>query len=262
MALKDISRDCTDSTKPYAEAVIASIQQSLQADRLNPGECVRLMYPLGKMLSLLPPATILPCLHPIVAKPLEELHQLNKGLPDNNAKARLLFVLKLLTMLFTTLDIHIQDDQPESEAAVSTVDSRGEKVEQPVLVILRQCLPVYQQLCSTYNTDSEISEAVCLNLKQAVAILQDDMRPLTQEVLTLALACYRAAPQPAALDLSKQFFIMYGREEGMVEPLRSLLTELSNTSLTTIQAAATLSDQADLIDCFFAMLGQVRMDKA
>ena len=55
MALKDISRDCTDSMKPYAEAVIASIQQSLQADRLNPGECVRLMYPLSKMLSLLPP---------------------------------------------------------------------------------------------------------------------------------------------------------------------------------------------------------------
>ena len=135
-------------------------------------------------------------------------------------------------------------------------------MEQPVLVILKQCLPIYHQLCSTYVQDPEITEAVCLNLKQGVATLQDDMRPLTQEVLTLALACYRAAPQPAALDLSKQFFIMYGREEGMVEPLRSLLTELSNTSLTTIQSAATLSDQADLIDCFFAMLGQVRMDKA
>ena len=262
MALKDISRDCTDSMKPYAEAVIASIQQCLQADGLAPGECVRLMYPLGKMLSLLPPAAILPRLHPVIAKPLEELHQLSKGPPDANAKARLLFVLKLLTMLFTTLDIHHQDDQPESEAAVSIVDSRGEKVEQPVLVILRQCLPVYQQLCTTYSTDSEISEAVCLNLKQAVAILQDDMRPLTQEVLTLALASYRAAPQPAALDLSKQFFIMYGREEGMVAPLRSLLTELATTSLNTIQAAPSLSDQADLIDSFYSMLSQVLKKQA
>ena len=63
MALKDISRDCTDSMKPSAEAVIASIQQSLQANRLNPGECVQLMYPLGKMLSLLP-AIILPASTP------------------------------------------------------------------------------------------------------------------------------------------------------------------------------------------------------
>merc|ERR1719509_536044 len=71
------------------------------------------------------------------------------------------------------------------------------------------------------------------------------MRPLTQEVLTLALASYRAAPQPAALDLSKQFFIMYGREEGMVAPLRSLLT-----------------DQADLIDSFYSMLSQVLKKQA
>jgi hypothetical protein len=126
-----------------------------------------------------------------------------------------------------------------------------------VFIILKQCLPVYAQLCSTYSADPEVGEAVCLNLKQGVATLQDDMRPLTQEVLTLALACHRTAPQSAALDLAKQFFIMYGREEGMAEPLRSLLAELSTISLATVQAAPTLSDQADLIDCFYAMLGQV-----
>ena len=80
MALKDISRDCTDSMKPYAEQVsslvpawrkifrqyrifvqvISSIQQSLSSGSLAPGECVRLMYPLGKMLSLLSPHEILP----------------------------------------------------------------------------------------------------------------------------------------------------------------------------------------------------------
>merc|ERR1719178_99015 len=99
------------------------------------------MYPLGKMLSLLPPATILPRLHPIVAKPLEELHQLSKGPPDNNAKARLLFVLKLLTMLFTTLDIaRREDDQPESESVPAVDPGSGERMEQPVLVILKQCL--------------------------------------------------------------------------------------------------------------------------
>ena len=31
--------------------------------------------------------------------------------------------------------------------------------------------------------DPEIAEAVCVNLKQGVATLQDDMRPLTQEVI-------------------------------------------------------------------------------
>ena len=76
----------------------------------------------------------------------------------------------------------------------------GQKVEQPVLVILKQMLPVYQQLCSKcchqchaschefvtfaaqYNSDPDITEAVCTNLKQGVSTLQDDIRPLTQEV--------------------------------------------------------------------------------
>ena len=43
MALKDISRDCTDSMKPYAEQVISSIQQSVSSGSLAMGECVRLV---------------------------------------------------------------------------------------------------------------------------------------------------------------------------------------------------------------------------
>ena len=173
MALKDISRDCTDSMKPYAEAVIQSIQQSLQAGSLNTGECVRLMYPLGKMLSLLPPPQILPRLEPLLAGHMQALQQLSKGPPDQNSKARLLFVLKLLTMLFTTLDIarselnsctvslnldhRREDDQPESESVPAVDPGSGERMEQPVLIILKQCLPIYHQLCTIYAQASNQS---------------------------------------------------------------------------------------------------------
>lgn len=257
MALKDISRDCTDSMKPYAEQVISSIQQSLTSGTLNTGECVRLMYPLGKMLSLLPPQQILPRLEPLLANHMQALDHLSKTPPDQNSKNRIIFVLKLLTMLFTTLDIaRREDDQPESECGPLVDPGSGESIQQPVFLILKQCLPVYSAICANYSTDPDITEAVCTNLKQGVSTLQDEIKPLTQEVLTLAMACYRATPQPAALDLSKQFFIMYGREAEMVDPLRSLLAEVSSISLATIQTA-TLSDHADLIDCFYSMLGQV-----
>jgi hypothetical protein len=66
MALKDISRDCSDSMRPYAGQVIDAIHRSTVSGCLNPGECVRLMYPLGKMLSLLQPPHILPRLQPIL----------------------------------------------------------------------------------------------------------------------------------------------------------------------------------------------------
>ena len=80
---------------------------------------------------------------------------------------------------------------------------------------------------------------------------------MISQVLTLSMMCYRTAPQPAALELCKQFFIMYGREQAMVEPLRGLLAELVTITLTSLRSGPSLSDNADLIDCFFAMLGQI-----
>ena len=60
MALKDICRDCADAMKPQAEEVIAACQDALKSNKLKPGECVRLMYSIGKMLSLMPQDQILP----------------------------------------------------------------------------------------------------------------------------------------------------------------------------------------------------------
>ena len=55
---------------------------------------------------------------------LQALEQLSKAPPDQNSKARIVFVLKLLTMLFTTLDIaRREDDQPESEVRISLTSS-------------------------------------------------------------------------------------------------------------------------------------------
>ena len=48
MALKDISRDCTDSMQPYAGEVIDAIHQSSLSGCLNTTEIIRLMYPLGE----------------------------------------------------------------------------------------------------------------------------------------------------------------------------------------------------------------------
>ena len=43
----------------------------------------------------------------------------------------------------------------------------------------------------------------------------------------------------------------------MVDPLRGLLAELVTITLVSVRSSGTLSDHADLIDCFYAMLSQV-----
>ena len=83
------------------------------------------------MLSLLSPHEILPRLEPVLSSHLQMLDTISKATPDQNGKSRALFVLKLLTMLFTTLDIaRRDDDMPESDSRVATrIDpGSGQKV--------------------------------------------------------------------------------------------------------------------------------------
>lgn len=172
-------------------------------------------------------------------------------------RAKVIFVLKLMSTLFQTLNISRRaDDQPESETCRPT-DSRGEPAQQPVFVIVKQCLPLLSSICEHNTDDPEIINSVCMLLKQSVSTLQAEIRPLTQDVVNLTMACYRVSPQPSALDLVKQFFIMYGRDADMQQPLKGLLNELCALTIRTIQSGVTMSDHTELIDCFFAMLAQV-----
>ena len=79
-----------------------------------------------------------------------------------------------------------EDDQPESECGSVVLNpGSGERVAQPVFLILKQLLPTYLNVANTYSQDMEIQEVVCSNLKQAVSTIQDDIRPLTPQVSCL-----------------------------------------------------------------------------
>jgi hypothetical protein len=46
--------------QPFAEEIISSCHNALKSNQLKQGECIRLMYPIGKMLSQMPPDQVLP----------------------------------------------------------------------------------------------------------------------------------------------------------------------------------------------------------
>ena len=57
-------------------------------------------------------------------------------------------------------------------------------------------------------------------------------------------AAQESEEQAAALELCKQFFIMYGREQAMVDPLRGLLAELVTITLASLRSAPSLTAAA------------------
>ena len=84
--------------------VISSIQSSLASSSLAPGECVRLMYPLGKMLSLLSPHEILPRLEPVLTSHLQVLDTISKAAPDQNGQFQNSVVMMFCNILFSRQD--------------------------------------------------------------------------------------------------------------------------------------------------------------
>lgn len=73
LGLKDICRDCQLELKPYVEPLLDACQASLQSGHLKNSECVRLMFSVGKLMSMLSASKIPSYLDTIVSPCFEEL---------------------------------------------------------------------------------------------------------------------------------------------------------------------------------------------
>ena len=73
MGLKDLCRECQLEMKSYGEPLLQACEQTLSSGRLKNQECVRLMYSVGKILSVVQYDKILPYLNLLVSPVFEEL---------------------------------------------------------------------------------------------------------------------------------------------------------------------------------------------
>ena len=79
MALKDITRDCTEIMGPFAQDVLSQCKQALSSNRLKNAECIRLMFPIGKMLSLIQHSQIMPHLQQILSPYITGLQEISSA---------------------------------------------------------------------------------------------------------------------------------------------------------------------------------------
>lgn len=104
LSLKDLSRECQFSVQPYSQLILSAsmasktlirnlcyyctwcckdfklfflhFKEALRGGRLKQNECVRLMYTVGRVLSILPLETIIQYLDTIMFPCVNELHTL------------------------------------------------------------------------------------------------------------------------------------------------------------------------------------------
>lgn len=142
MALKDLTHSCQKYLIPYSDHILIASQAVLQSGVLKLGECRRLMYSIGKVLSVLPVDRIMGYLNVILAPSIEELQKLVNAEPSATVATSLLTRLKILCALYSSL--HVEDE--------------CENIEQPLLLVVKNTMPLYRIIGEKYCRNLDLME--------------------------------------------------------------------------------------------------------
>uniref|UniRef100_A0A1B6C273 Importin-13 n=1 Tax=Clastoptera arizonana TaxID=38151 RepID=A0A1B6C273_9HEMI len=243
LSLKDISRECQKVLLPYSDHLLSATLDILKVGKLKQSECVRLMYTVGRVLSILPMETTICYLNVLMLPCVDELQTLQSHEPNTSVKAGLLLRLKMLSMIFSTLDMQSGD-----EMTVLTTPA-----EQPVYLILERVLPVLNGIVDKWRHDSIVIQAVFLCLKHAVTTLLDLSTSLVPQILNILVSSYRYHPYTDALELTQQLCLLFGKNDSIHQSLiRSLLTVVIQTTLSL-----SLNEHTDIVESFTQLCAQL-----
>ena len=165
--------------------------------------------------------------------------------PSPQAKAKITFHLKMLMTLFQTLDIRRKDDE-QAEAQQTNLEH-----PQPISVIFPQIYPLIKKVAEVWIKEVEVMDTLSSVLKQVISTLLDDIKPFCQDIIMLLIHCYNTQPHSSTLELSRQFFVMYGNDPVMQPMIRSFLKQIIERTMKELQSTGNPSDFADLVAAFF-----------
>ncbi|CAG9760659.1 unnamed protein product [Ceutorhynchus assimilis] len=244
MALKDITQTCHKFLLPYADHILIASQLVLQSGSLKLAECTRLMYSVGKVLSIMPVGRIMDFLNVTLAPTFEDFRKLLREKPSPSVAMSLMSRLKVLSSLFSSLYVQVEENVEEN-------------VEQPVYLIMENTMSYYSEIADIYNTNQEVMVDLSVLLKAVVTTLKDDCKPLIKDILQIVVTSYREKPQVHILVVAKTIVILFGRSEEFRQINQQLVQEICNRTLLICAECNnnnTLSDITELVEGFFLIM--------
>ncbi|XP_073976588.1 importin-13-like protein cdm [Rhodnius prolixus] len=239
MALKDITRECTTTILPYAEDLLNSCQDALSKGRLKQVECLRLMYSIGRLLSILPYGIMLARLEPLVNSYTSDIERLLTEPLSTQGKSAVLLRLRMLGTICSSLYL-----------------GENVKADPPTLLTLTRILPVLNQVTNQHSNDPSIVQEVCSCLKSSVLSLMERSESVLEPIVNITLACYTSQPNTAALDLTKQLFMLFGKNAGSGEIIIGLVRSISVTTMTLVMNNKA-SEASDVVQAYYQLTNNI-----
>ncbi|XP_037040753.1 importin-13 [Bradysia coprophila] len=244
LGLKDLCRECQLEMKSYAEPLLQACQQSLASGRLKNPESVRLMYSVGKILSVLQYDKIIQYLNLMVSPCFEELQQLTQSEQLNeSAKIRTTFRLNMIATLFQSLNINI--DEPQRDSAQS------EKLVQPVLFVMRNMMHIFTTIGKLWSKEPLVIESLCNALKFALNNLLNDFKPMLPDLCGLVVSIIYSKFVPP-VEIAQKCIILFYKDAECQSIMKQCFIEVVSYNILVFEQTPdnAYSDIADLMESF------------
>ncbi|KAJ3595100.1 hypothetical protein NHX12_004405 [Muraenolepis orangiensis] len=209
--LKRICRECQHDLAPFAHDIIRVSQDVLMKD---------IHKVLGSLQAFLSPH-------------VQRLDTLAQSEPSPANKLSIIYILGLLSSLFTTLDINRHAESLEE--AVPARPTPPHVPHNPVVVVLQQ--------------------AVCAVFEKSVRTLLHGFGPMVAQLSAMLGQIYCAYPQSSTLDLTRQMVHIFAGEREFFGPIQGLVEVVTSATLAIFQQGPR--DHPDIVDSFMQLHAQI-----
>ncbi|XP_055905627.1 importin-13 [Eupeodes corollae] len=250
LGLKELCRNCQLQMKPYAEPLLNACQACLTNGRLKNSDCVRLMFSIGKLMSLLPADNIPSYLDIIVSPCFEELQTICQSeIKTPSARIRTIFRLNMISTLFSSLNTDLEDEEQIEDL----------QNVQPVLIVMQKTMPIFRQIAELWVDEIEVLETACTALKHAITNLQSSFKPMLQDLCYFIVAIFQTRCCAPTLEISKTAIIIFFKDETVKSLMQQLLVEFVMHSFKLFETTPenSFSNIAETIEMFYACLMQI-----
>lgn len=201
LGLKDLCRECQLQLRPYAIPLLQGCQQAILNGHLINTDSVRLMYSIGKLMSMLPQDSLLQWLDAVVSPCFTELQSLTQNQSINeSAQIRTIFRLNMISTLFSSLNTKIGNE----DITQTAVDANAtEQNIQPVLFVMQKTMPIFKDVGRLWINEHTVIEGLCNTLKFAITNLLDDFKPMLPDLCNLIVTILQSKCVSPAVDIAK-----------------------------------------------------------
>lgn len=242
LSLKDITTECQTVLQPYASQIVKSCTETIlqPGSRLSTNEKSRLMHTIGTTLATSPGDTITPLLGQLTMPLLCDLASKALEAPSAVTHSVILDRLTMLNSLIESLyvkqysgneyEVGDENDLPIFDSARHETLLSFETT-QPSLELLKQLIPILNQIALKYSADEEIMGLISNTVKRASKSIGIELKPVLKDLLEIISAAYDPMTNSNILEGTIPLYSLFRVDQSSLPMLKGTFAVISKKTL-------------------------------